>query len=181
MHKAAIVRTVTHAAGCHNTLPSYTGHEIQVADNRITLDSYPPSMGSVCEYLRQSGEVGGVEEGAKRRSRELPDYVYMPCYLGWGQNIRRAGPYGGFLGKQFDALTTECNPHRPEGTREPVPSKPQQVLGMPRIMGTLQVSLSIDSFLAADCSTNSTTNFDISKRATVLRTSGIKSKWRLTS
>lgn len=144
MHKAAIVRTVTHSAGCHNTLPSYTGHEVLVSDNRITLDSYPPSMGSVCEYLRQGGEVGGREDGAKRRVRELPDYVYMPCYLGWGQNIRRAGPYGGFLGKQFDALTTECDPHRPEGTPEPVPGKPQKVLGMPRIIGTLQDGITID-------------------------------------
>src|SRR5207249_5015043 len=28
MHKAAIVRSVNHKAGCHNPLPSYTGHEI---------------------------------------------------------------------------------------------------------------------------------------------------------
>ena len=28
MHKTAIVRSVNHKAGCHNPLPSYTGHEI---------------------------------------------------------------------------------------------------------------------------------------------------------
>src|SRR5438067_12272279 len=27
MHKAAVVRTVNHKAGCHNCLPSYTGFE----------------------------------------------------------------------------------------------------------------------------------------------------------
>ena len=57
----------------------------------------------------------------------------MTCYHGWGQNIRRPGPYGGFLGKQYDALTTECDPHRAEGTPEVVPGKPQTVLGMPRL------------------------------------------------
>ena len=124
MHKTAIVRSVNHKAGCHNTLPSYTGHEVLLPDITNTKDSYPPSMGSVCEYLR-------VSSGASRR--ELPDYVYMPCYLGWGQNIRRPGPYGGFLGKRFDALTAECDPYKAAGTPNVVPGKPQTVLGMPRL------------------------------------------------
>ena len=124
MHKAAVVRTVNHKAGCHNTLPSYTGHEVMLPDITNTKDSYPPSMGSVCEYLRIAG--GGDAAG-------LPDYVYLPCYLGWGQNIRRPGPYGGFLGKRFDALTTECEPYKAEGTPDVVPGQPQTVLGMPRL------------------------------------------------
>src|SRR5437016_1015919 len=53
MHKAALVRSVNHKAGCHNPLPSYTGLEIPVASNVETKDTYPPSMGSVCEYLRK--------------------------------------------------------------------------------------------------------------------------------
>ena len=68
-------------------------------------DTDPPSMGCVCEYLR-----GG--------RGDLPDYVYMPCWLGWGQAFRRAGPYAGFLGQRYDALTTECKPVRGQG-REP--------------------------------------------------------------
>jgi hypothetical protein len=123
MHRVAVVRSVTHAAGCHNTLPSYTGHEVLLSDNTTTKDSYPPSMGSVCEYLRQQS---GRHDG-------LPDYLYMPCYLGWGQNIRRPGPYGGFLGKRYDALTTECDPVKPEGAADPVPGKPLKVLGAPRL------------------------------------------------
>lgn len=124
MHKATIVRTVNHKVGCHNTLPSYTGHEVTVSNNGITKESYPPSMGSVCEYLRVAA-LGG--------ERGLPDYIYMPCYLGWGQNIRRPGPYGGFLGKRFDALTTECAPYKAEGAPNVVPGKPQTVLGVPRL------------------------------------------------
>ena len=41
---------------------------------------------------------------------DFPAYLYMPTWLGWGQAFRRAGPYGGFLGKKYDALTTECEP-----------------------------------------------------------------------
>src|SRR5262245_15058542 len=33
MHKVALVRSVNHKAGCHNPLPSYTGHEMPVTDN----------------------------------------------------------------------------------------------------------------------------------------------------
>ena len=124
MHKVAVVRSLNHKAGCHNTLPSYTGYEVPVADNTITKDTYPPSMGSVCEYLQARDPV---------RAAGLPDYVYMPCYLGWGQAIRRAGPYGGFLGKRYDALTTECDPTKPEGAPDPVPGKPCTVRGAPRL------------------------------------------------
>src|SRR5262249_53556496 len=38
MHKAAIVRTVNHKAGCHNPLPSYTGYEVPVTDATSTKD-----------------------------------------------------------------------------------------------------------------------------------------------
>src|SRR5262245_40868288 len=102
MHKIALVRSLNHRAGCHNTLPSYTGLAQMTPDNTITRDTFPPSMGSVCEYIR----AASVSERAGD-ANHLPDYIYMPCYLGWGQAIRRAGPYGGFLGKRYDALTTE--------------------------------------------------------------------------
>jgi hypothetical protein len=120
MHRVAVIRSLNHRAGCHNTLPSYTGLEMPVGDNTTTLETYPPSMGSVCEYLR-------------RGDRDLPDYVYMPCYLGWGQAIRRAGPYGGFLGQRYDPLYTECSPYRDPGTPAPGPGRPATVRGEPRL------------------------------------------------
>jgi hypothetical protein len=55
-------------------------------------------MGSVCEYLN----TGSID---------TPAYVYMPCYLGWGQSIRRPGPYAGFLGHRYDPLFSECAPY----------------------------------------------------------------------
>src|SRR5207249_3109374 len=52
LHKMALVRSLNHRAGCHNTLPSYTGYEALLPDIVSTRDTYPPSMGSVCEFLR---------------------------------------------------------------------------------------------------------------------------------
>jgi hypothetical protein len=93
---------------------------VPVVDNTVTRDTFPPSMGSVCEYLR-------------RHPGQLPDYIYMPCYLGWGQGIRRAGPYGGFLGKRYDPLFTEVAPFKATGSPVGGPGHPQTVLGEPRL------------------------------------------------
>lgn len=144
MHKGAIVRSVNHKAGCHNTLPSYTGHEEALSNITITKDSYPPSMGSVCEYLQESGALP-APVGAKEAGSELPAYVYMPCYLGWGQNIRRPGPYGGFLGRRFDALTTECNPFGDETAPKAAPGAPRVVRGVPLLpQSTLPKEITLD-------------------------------------
>jgi len=120
MHRTAIVRSVNHKAGCHNTLPSFTGYEVVVPDNTTTKDTYPPSMGSVCEYLR-------------RKQADLPAYVYLPCYLGWGQAIRRAGPYAGFLGHRYDPLFTECTPYLDKDAPKETPGHPQVCRGLPRL------------------------------------------------
>jgi hypothetical protein len=34
----------------------------------------------------------------------------LPCYPGWGEGGRRGGPYGGFLGSQYDAMFSMCQP-----------------------------------------------------------------------
>jgi hypothetical protein len=130
MHKAVLVRSVNHKAGCHNPLPSYSGYETPVGDITITRDTYPPSMGSVCEYLNREGG-------------EFPAYVYLPCYLGWGTAIRYPGPYAGFLGKRYDPFFTECQPyidHPPEDK-----FKPQVLRGEPRIPnGVLADGITLD-------------------------------------
>jgi len=131
MHKAAIVRSLNHKAGCHNCLPSYTGYEVPMPDQH-PRDTDPPSMGSVCEYLN-------------RGSSDMPAYVYMPCWLGWGQVFRRAGPYAGFLGHRFDALTTECAPYMDKGVRAPAPGTPQVVRGEPYLPNSVMgADLTID-------------------------------------
>lgn len=130
--KIAIVRSLNHRAGCHNTLPSYTGYEQMLPDITTTRDTYPPSMGSVCESLRT-------------RPGDLPDYVYMPCYLGWGQAIRRPGPYAGFLGQRYDPLFTECSPTAAPGPEAPSAGHPRTVLGLPRLPeSTLGEGITLD-------------------------------------
>jgi hypothetical protein len=99
MHKAVVVRSVYHKGGCHNNLPMYTGYDVPPPDDS-PRDTDPPSMGSVCLYHEQ--EVLG------RRPGPLPNYVYLPCPLGWGEARRKPGPGGGFLGQRFDPLCTEC-------------------------------------------------------------------------
>lgn len=118
MHKAAIVRSLNHKAGCHNCLPSYTGLEVPQPDQH-PRDTHPPSMGSVCEYLN------------KQRGRDFPDYMYLPCWLGWGQAFRRGGPYAGFLGKRYDPLVTECSPTYDKKLEAPKQGYPREVLGQP--------------------------------------------------
>jgi hypothetical protein len=132
MHRAAVVRSLSHRSGCHNPLPSYTGLDQLLTDIVSTRETYPPSMGSICEYLRH-------DDG------QLPDYVYMPCYLGWGQAIRRPGPYAGFLGQRYDALYTECSPHRDPASPTPAPGRPVTVLGEPRLpTSTLAEGVTLD-------------------------------------
>ncbi|MBN9120648.1 MAG: DUF1501 domain-containing protein [Planctomycetes bacterium] len=130
MHRAAIVRSVNHKAGCHNCLPSYTGLEVPMPDQH-PRDTDPPSMGSVCEFLRAG-------------RGDLPDYVYLPCWLGWGQAFRRAGPYAGMLGRKYDPLTSECAPYADKG-ENPVPGKPSIVRGAPVLPNTaFEADLTID-------------------------------------
>lgn len=121
MHRAAIVRTVGHKAGCHNTLPAYTGYAEPITDTGNANPNHPPSMGSVCEYLR--GDRGG-----------LPAYVYLPIYLGYGDAMRRPGIYGGFLGQRYDPFLSEVEPYVPNWVPKPyLREHPPHVEGLPRI------------------------------------------------
>jgi Protein of unknown function (DUF1501) len=133
MHRAAIIRSVNHKAGCHNCLPSYTGCEELQLDQH-PHENQPPSMGSVCEYLNTG-------HGA------FPAYVYMPCWLGWGQVFRRAGPYAGFLGQRYDPLTTECQPSGDANAPPAAAGSPRVVRGQPILPDSiLGPDLTIDRF-----------------------------------
>lgn len=131
MHRTALIRSLNHKAGCHNCLPSYTGHEVGLPDQH-PHDTDPPSMGSVCEYFSK-----------KSAAEDLPDYVYLPNWLGWGQTFRRGGPYGGFLGKRYDPFTSECIPTGTKGA----PGNPQTVHGMPLLPDRkMPAEITVDRF-----------------------------------
>ncbi len=127
MHKAAIIRSVSNKSNCHNTMPSFTGWEQPLDDLTILKDSYPPSMGSVCEYLKQTQ----VEPGEP--VDDLPAYVHLPAPLGWGGGPIKAGPYAGFLGKRYDPLEAMCTPLVDPGVRTDVREDPAVMRGVPRL------------------------------------------------
>jgi hypothetical protein len=130
MHRCALVRSVHHRAGCHNTLPGFTGSEQPVDVNEpIPRDSYPPGMGAVVEYL-------------KPRGIDLPHYVAVPNYLGWGWAIKRPGPWGGSLGKRYDPL---CAEYKPVLDPKPGPGRRPMWLGTPFLADAdLRAGMTID-------------------------------------
>jgi hypothetical protein len=40
----------------------------------------------------------------------MPCHVYLPSHPGYSQGLRRAGPYGGYLGGRYDPVFGVCNP-----------------------------------------------------------------------
>ncbi len=132
MHKAAIVRSVVNRSNCHNTMPSFTGWDQFLEDLTILKDSYPPSMGSVIEYLNQHRALPSF---AKRPAppADLPAYAHLPAPLGWGGGPIKAGPYAGFLGKRYDPLEAMCTPTTDPGVPITVREDPALVKGVPRL------------------------------------------------
>lgn len=96
MDRACLIRTFSHNFNSHDPLPFMTGYT-DAGFTEQFKPSDPPDIGAVCQYLGMS-------------PRDLPGAVCMPCYPGWGEKWKRRGPYGGFLGSQYDPLFTRCEP-----------------------------------------------------------------------
>lgn len=97
-----LIRTVSHNYNSHNpyaVMTGFTGGQDQV-DYHARPTNHP-SIPSVCQYF-------GVGRG-----KGLPGYMMLPAYPGYSQGLRRAGPYGGYLGRQFDPFFTTCEPTWP--------------------------------------------------------------------
>jgi len=98
MDRATLIRTYSHKYNSHNPYNVLTGYDGGVdAVNYFAKVTDHPSMGSICQYL----DVG---------PKDVPRYVVMPAFPGYTQALRRAGPYGGYLGSQYDPLFTVCDP-----------------------------------------------------------------------
>jgi hypothetical protein len=97
MHRACLIRTITHNYNSHDPLPIMTGWTGGNAQLQAQ-PSDPPDIGAICQYL----SVG---------PSDVPGAVCLPCFPGWGENgYKRGGPYGGSLGSQYDPLFALCNP-----------------------------------------------------------------------
>ena len=86
MYRATLIRTVTHGYNSHNpygVLTGFTGGDDR--ENYYTKRTDHPGIGSVCHYLGKG-------------PADLPCQVYLPAHPGYSQGLRRAGPYGGYLG-----------------------------------------------------------------------------------
>jgi hypothetical protein len=119
MHRATLIRTVTHTYNAHNPLAMLTGFAGGENGQIFAKQSDPPDIGAVCQYLGLG-------------PRDLPGAVCMPCYPGWGEGIRRPGPYGGWLGSQYDPLFTVCSPTFPRQPKVPH-YDPVPPIGDPRV------------------------------------------------
>jgi hypothetical protein len=110
LHRTCLIRTVSHGYNSHNPYAVMTG--FTGGNDREDYFAKPtnhPSMGSVCQYL-----------GLGQR-HDLPGYVCLPAYPGYSQGLRRAGPYGGYLGSQYDPLFSTCEPtwtRQVDGTKD---------------------------------------------------------------
>lgn len=127
MHKTSLIRTVTHGYNGHNPLPIMTGFTGGNMGSLSPDPNDPPDMGAICQYLGLG-------------PRGLPGAVCLPCYPGWGESsiypgLRRPGPYGGFLGSQYDPLFAVCDP---KFGREPSVKyyDPVEPIGDPKLPST---------------------------------------------
>ena len=130
MHRAALVRSVNHRGGCHNPLPSFTGYERTSRGNAFDAAETgdPPSMGSVCEYLRQHDP-----SSVQRAGESNTDYIFMPFWMGRDRRppLRWSGPYAGFLGPRYDPVFTDCDPYTLSGPTARGQFEPEIVRGTP--------------------------------------------------
>ena len=94
MHKLTLIRTYSHKYNSHNPYNVLTGFDGgSDRENYFAKRSDHPSIMSVARHF-----------GIGRN--DVPPYVIMPAFPGHSQGLRRAGPYGGYLGSQYDPLFT---------------------------------------------------------------------------
>ncbi|MFO1092399.1 MAG: DUF1501 domain-containing protein [Planctomycetaceae bacterium] len=98
LDRATLIRTYSHGYNSHNPYNVLTGFDGgNDRENYFAKRTDHPGIGAVCGHF-----------GLRRH--DLPSYVIMPAFPGYSQALRRAGPYGGYLGSRHDPLFTVCDP-----------------------------------------------------------------------
>jgi hypothetical protein len=98
MDRASLIRTYSHKYNSHNPYNVLTGFDGgNDRENYFAKRTDHPGMGAVLQYLN----IGPTD---------IPRNVMMPAFPGYTQSLRRAGPYGGYLGAKYDPLFTVCDP-----------------------------------------------------------------------
>jgi Protein of unknown function (DUF1501) len=107
LNKLALVRSVTHKYNSHNPYGVMTGFDGgHDQTDYFARPTNHPSVPSVCQFF-------GVGRG-----KELPGYVILPAMPGYTQGLRRAGPYGGYLGPRFDPVFATAEAHASDSIQE---------------------------------------------------------------
>jgi hypothetical protein len=105
LDKLAVVRTVSHHYNSHNPYGVMTGFDGgHDQTDYFARPTNHPSVPSVCQFL-------GVGRGT-----DLPGYMMLPAFPGYTQGLRRAGPYGGYLGPKFDPVFSTADAHAGKDT-----------------------------------------------------------------
>lgn len=117
MHRSAILRAIHHKAGCHNEIPSFTGYESPSGMQELNDSGLPPSIGSVCEYLKPAGQ-------------RVPAYVSLPNPL---NVVGETGPGPGFLGPRYAPLQARAKPEFDAGAVLNQRDNPPIIRGIPRL------------------------------------------------
>ncbi len=98
MDRVTLIRTLSHGYNSHNPYAVMTGFTGgNDAQDYFSRPTDHPSMGSVCHFM------GLTKSG-------IPPYIVLPALPGYSQALRRCGPYGGYLGQQYDPLFSTCSP-----------------------------------------------------------------------
>lgn len=107
LDRLAVVRSVTHRYNSHNPYGVMTGFDGgHDQTDYFARPTNHPSVPSVCQFF-------GVGRG-----KDLPGYVILPASPGYTQGLRRAGPYGGYLGPRFDPVFGTADAHVGQDTSE---------------------------------------------------------------
>ena len=100
LDKMAVIRSVSHKYNSHNPYGVMTGFDGgQDQTDYFARPTNHPGVPCVAQYF-------GIGRG-----RELPGYVMLPAFPGYTQGLRRAGPYGGYLGTAFDPMFSTADAH----------------------------------------------------------------------
>lgn len=94
MDRCTLIRTYSHKYNSHNPYNVLTGFDGgNDRENYFAKRTDHPSIASVCMLVRPP-------------KGDIPPYVILPAFPGYSQSLRRAGPYGAYLGSQYDPLFT---------------------------------------------------------------------------
>ena len=111
LHHATLIRSHSHLHNSHNPYNVLTGDGSPSDNQNFPKQTHHPSIGSVMQH-------------AGLTSHGVPSYVYMPSHPGHSRSLKRPGPYGGYLGRQYDPLFTTCDPKFEDQLEDPQASVP---------------------------------------------------------